>query len=106
MESLDERMKFYDAFIKQAKDLMLKKAADYSGQDDCNRNFKASESLGIDASTSIMVRLTDKFCRLGKLLKQDPKTIEESFKDTCIDIVNYVVVLADIERVKKEGNLI
>jgi hypothetical protein len=56
-----------------------------------------------------MVRLTDKMSRLSSFVRAGKMHVkDESFKDTCIDVINYMILLAayinskDQEQKKKE----
>jgi len=73
-----------------------KKNADYSGgSDDPFFNFRAVERIGIaDAGTAIMVRISDKIARITSALKgKELQVKDEMVEDTCIDLVNYAIIL-------------
>ena len=60
------------------------------------RNFMAVDKLGVcTVEQGFLVRLCDKFCRLINLLRDghEQQVSDESFKDTTLDIVNYVILL-------------
>lgn len=72
------------ALFEEDLELLIRKGHDYSGDDDCLRNFRDFGWFGI------LVRLSDKFSRLKNLAKNnDPRVGDESFLDTLRDIRNY-----------------
>lgn len=86
---------------KQVIDLMHEttkaKNSDYCGTSgDPFHNFKMVESLGItDAGTAIMVRMSDKIARITSFMQKNTLEVkDETVIDTCIDLANYVVILA------------
>ena len=96
----DKYFEFHSSLCKEALELSIKKNHDYSGgQDGADPflNFKAVEHLGMGVTTEqgFLVRLADKirrlsgFCRTGEF-----KVSDESFRDTIIDAINYLALLA------------
>ena len=81
-----------------ARELMKKKNADYAGRSGTEpfANFTRVEAMGIcKTEQGFMVRLTDKMSRLSSFVRAGKMHIkDESFKDTCIDVINYMVLLA------------
>lgn len=77
--------------------LMARKASDYSGEQDCNRNIKACSVLGIcSTKQGLQVRLLDKFQRLITLTSKPAKVADESLKDTIHDARVYLAIYAHI----------
>ena len=74
------------------------KNRDYAGHDGLEpfANFTRCEAMGICATESgFMVRVTDKMSRLSSFLKAGKMHVEdESFYDTIVDVINYMVLLA------------
>ena len=69
-------------------ELLIRKGHDYSGDDDCLRNFRDFGWFGI------LVRLSDKFSRLKNLAKDNrPRVGDESLLDTLRDIRNYAFLM-------------
>ena len=84
---------------------MEAKAHDYSGTEDCNKNIKACEMVGIcTAEQGVMIRLFDKFQRMTNLLAREAKVKDESLADTIHDARNYLAILADLLEEKAEAN--
>ena len=51
-----------------------------------------------------MCRLTDKMSRLSSFLRSGKMQVtDESFNDTCIDVINYMVLLVAYMREKEES---
>ena len=91
---------FHEQLCQDALDLSMRKNYDYSGGEDGSDpflNFKTVESLGIGVTTEqgFMVRLADKIRRLSGFVKTGKfKVKDESFKDTVMDAINYLCLLA------------
>lgn len=87
------------------------KAHDYSGDEDCNRNIKACEAIGIaTAEEGTMIRILDKMSRLSNLLKKGfiSQVTEESIDDTISDARNYLAILQHLvveRRAKTTGTV-
>jgi len=87
---------------ERARDIMTRKNHDYSGPagDDPFANFRRSESMGITSTgQAIMVRMTDKFSRLATFFEAGVlKVADETAEDSCLDLINYSIILAAIIR--------
>ena len=84
--------------VERAKRLADRKNKDYCGghvQADPLFNMTMSERWGVvdSAERGIMVRLVDKIARLISLLDRDPTVSDETFDDTIIDAINYLIYL-------------
>jgi hypothetical protein len=77
----DELLGFHSDLCKEARDLMSLKNRDYAGNEGIEpfANFTRVEAMGICK--------TEQGCMV-RLIK------DESFKDTCVDVINYMVLLA------------
>mgnify|MGYP001313879507 CR=1 FL=1 len=105
----------YFAFHKQlcdaARQLSMAKNHDYSGGEDGSnpfQNFMFVEEMGLGVTTEqgFMVRLADKFKRLSGFCKTGTFQVsDESFQDTCADVINYICLLAAYvgSKQQKEG---
>lgn len=108
----DELLKYHLELCTQARDLMSLKNRDYAGNDGLEpfANFTRVEAMGIcKTEAGMLVRLTDKMSRLSSFIRAGKMHItDESFKDTCVDVINYMVLLAaylkDKEENKGKGN--
>jgi hypothetical protein len=94
----DELLQFHGELCKAARDLMSLKNRDYAGKDGVEpfANFTRVEAMGIcKTEQGFLVRLTDKMSRLSSFIHAGKMNVaDESFKDTCIDVINYMVLLA------------
>ena len=94
----DELLRFHEQICKEGRDLMNLKNRDYAGNHGTEpfANFTRCEAMGIcDTEQGFMVRITDKMSRLSSFLDSGKMHVQdESFKDTVIDVINYMVLLA------------
>ena len=94
----DELLQFHEEITKEARALMSLKNRDYAGNEGVEpfANFTRVEAMGIcKTEQGFMVRLTDKMSRLSSFVRAGKMHIkDESFKDTCVDVINYMVLLA------------
>ena len=74
------------------------KNRDYAGNHGSEpfANFTRCEAMGIcDTEQGFMVRITDKMSRLSSFVQSGKMHVEdESFQDTCLDVINYMVLLS------------
>ena len=93
----EELLEFHEEVCKDAKELMNLKNRDYAGHDGLEpfANFTRCEAMGICGTESgFMVRVTDKMSRLSSFLQAGKMHVEdESFYDTIVDVINYMVLL-------------
>lgn len=97
-----EYLDFHKALCDEARALSEKKNHDYAGRGGMEpfANFVRCEAMGIcSTERGFMVRLTDKMSRLSSFADSGILAVsDESLRDTCMDIVNYVcLMLAYIE---------
>ena len=94
----DELLKHHEILCKQARELMDMKNRDYAGNDGVEpfANFTRVESMGIcSTEQGFMVRLTDKMSRLSSIMESGKNHVkDESFEDTMVDVINYLVLLS------------
>lgn len=101
--TVDDYLRYHVITCLQAAELSRRKNNDYAAPNENKqdprrvfRNFMQVQHLGVcDAEQGILVRLSDKFSRLANILRPSHRTSvnEESFEDTCDDIINYVQLL-------------
>lgn len=86
----------HDHLCEEARNLMVKKNADYAEAEAPFKNFELSERLGLCSTEAGMaIRLSDKIQRLcGFLAGKDLKVKDESVRDTILDAVNYLVLIS------------
>jgi len=110
----NDLFKLAEDIFNKCLSTMKSKNHDYSSKGsskiDALKNFRLIEHLNVtDASTGIIVRLSDKFSRLANVYKGESKVKDESVKDTLLDIINYCVLLIAIldedssENLKKDS---
>ena len=103
MGTIEHRIALLDLLHNTERDIMARKASDYSGGGDCNRNIKACERLGIaSAETGVLIRLMDKIQRVTTLITNEAKVKDETIFDTIIDARNYLCILYDLLQEKAE----
>ena len=94
----DELLAFHEQLCKQARELMNLKNRDYAGNEGVEpfANFTRVEAMGIcRTEAGMLVRLTDKMSRLSSFIRAGKMNVkDESFMDTCVDVINYMVLLA------------
>ena len=102
----DELLRFHEQLCKEGRDLMNLKNRDYAGKHGTEpfANFTRCEAMGIcDTEQGFMVRITDKMSRLSSFLDSGKMHVEdESFKDTVVDVINYMVLLAAYTKEKDD----
>lgn len=101
----EELLKHHEVLCKQARELMDKKNRDYAGNDGKEpfANFTRVEAMGIcSTEQGFMVRLTDKMSRLSSILASGKNHVkDESFEDTMVDVINYIVLLSAYRQEKR-----
>jgi hypothetical protein len=85
--------KAFDAITDELKDTYIKKNHDYGNSFD-----KSIDKFGL---TAAVVRMNDKMERLNSLLHKDAK-VDESIRDTVMDLANYCIMTAMYLDSKKE----
>jgi len=75
-------------------DISVSKNQDYASSADPFANFRRAEIAGVSVEQGILVRLTDKLCRIGNLLEHDAAVTDEKLSDTILDGINYLAILA------------
>lgn len=107
MLSVEDVIAVRDEMYARSVDLIKKKGQDYNSQvsRDTLFNLRVAALLGVVDSPErgILVRLSDKFCRLISLISAD-KPNYESFEDTILDIHNYIDYIVALRR-EKAGNV-
>ena len=94
----DGLLAFHGELTKSARDLMSLKNRDYAGKDGIEpfANFTRVEAMGVcTTEQGFLCRLTDKMSRLSSFVHSGKMNVaDESFNDTCVDVINYMVLLA------------
>ena len=94
----DELLAWHKEICESGRTLMDAKNRDYAGNDGLEpfANFTRVESMGIcSTEQGFLVRLTDKMSRLSSFVESGKLHVSnESFMDTCVDVINYMVLLS------------
>jgi hypothetical protein len=87
-----EQIKHFDQIVAEARNILLTKGDDYSG-DDRLSNFKLVASMTKTTPEKVaLMFIATKVARLGELLNgKTPKN--ESIKDSITDLINYAILL-------------
>ena len=92
----EDLLNIHETLTRRARELMDKKNRDYAGRGgtDPFSNFTRVESMGIcSTELGMLVRITDKLSRLSSFAESGKLAVEnESFEDTIIDVINYMVL--------------
>ena len=90
----------HESLCYDAHELLKEKVQNYSGSGDVFTNFSRVEHLRIcSTTTGILARMADKFGRLITHHNTDGGLVgDESFKDSVIDLINYLVFLYCCEK--------
>lgn len=103
----DELLKRHETLCNQGRDLMNLKNRDYAGNggQEPFANFTRCEAMGIcSTEQGFLVRLTDKMSRLSSFVESGKLHVsDESFEDTCVDIINYMVLFHSYVSEKKDS---
>jgi hypothetical protein len=85
--------KLYRAY-ERAIEIVVAKNHDYAGTEDFYKNFRECESWGFPAWKGILVRLGDKWRRICNYAMKPIYLVKnESFEDTVLDMVNYLMLM-------------
>ncbi len=103
----DELLKRHETLCTQGRELMNLKNRDYAGNggQEPFANFTRCEAMGIcSTEQGFLVRLTDKMSRLSSFVESGKLHVsDESFEDTCVDIINYMVLFHSYVSEKKDS---
>jgi len=104
----DELLEYHSAIWKTAQELMSLKNRDYAGDhgNEPFANFTRVEAMGIcTTEQGFLTRITDKMSRLSSFIDCGKMHVEnESFNDTIVDVINYMVLLSAFLKDKEEGS--
>jgi hypothetical protein len=94
----DELLQYHDELCNTAKELMSLKNRDYAGDhgNEPFANFTRVEAMGIcTTEQGFLTRITDKMSRLSSFIDCGKMHVaNESFNDTIVDVINYMVLLS------------
>ena len=93
----EQLLNYHAEICQTARDLMNLKNRDYAGSEGNEpfANFTRVEAMGIcSTEQGFMTRITDKMSRLSSFLRAGKMSVQdESFRDTVVDVINYMVLL-------------
>ena len=94
----EEQQIFFDEYINKMRDVLLNKGDDYANADRLS-NFKmAGQIAGGNAQLNCLNLIATKVARLGVLLNSNDKPKNESINDSIMDLANYAMLLAMINK--------
>ena len=94
----EEQEDFFDEYIIKMRDVLLNKGDDYANVDRLS-NFKlAGQIAGGNAQLNCLNLIATKVARLGVLLNTQDKPKNESINDSIMDLANYALLLAMINK--------
>ena len=68
---------------------------DYAGPDVEFKNFiESAQDVGVSTTQGILLRFRDKVSRILNLSKRPPAVVSESLRDSIVDAIGYLVILA------------
>lgn len=87
----------FDNLTGEAKGLLTTKNADYGADTDAFHNFRMASLLQLDPALGVMLRMLDKQARLLNFIKKGRLELTtESWRDCCVDLINYTVILCGL----------
>ena len=93
-----EQEDFFDEYINKMRDVLLNKGDDYANADRLS-NFKMAGLIaGGSAQLNCLNLIATKVARLGVLLNSQDKPKNESINDSIMDLANYAMLLAMINK--------
>ena len=84
----------YLALLDEMRSLHTRKSAGYTGTDpDAWRNFREATRWGVSPFVGALVRLSDKYLRVGSLVENAKHDqVGESIEDTLMDLAAYALI--------------
>jgi len=79
--------------FKKCVDISRAKCQDYAGDQDPLANFRMCQQFGVSLEHGIMVRLSDKISRIGRLLNKENTVLDEKIEDSIEDGIVYLSIL-------------
>jgi hypothetical protein len=84
--------RFYE-LVDEISELHSRKNHDYAGKGDSLANFKECKRIGISAFQGCIIRMMDKYMRIGNFMQAgEMKVKDESVKDTLRDLAVYSLI--------------
>jgi hypothetical protein len=94
----EEQQIFFDEYVNKMRDVLLNKGDDYANADRLS-NFKMAGLIaGGNAQLNCLNLIATKVARLGVLLNSSDEPKNESINDSIMDLANYAMLLAMINK--------
>ena len=94
----EQQQIFFDEYINKMRDVLLNKGDDYANADRLS-NFKMAGLIaGGNAQLNCLNLIATKVARLGVLLNSSDEPKNESINDSIMDLANYALLLAMINK--------
>ena len=98
----------HEEMTSRCLETMIKKNNDYANREHANNpfaNFDASRVFGIHPAMGILLRVQDKLKRIESFVRNGNLSVsEESWMDSCEDVINYMVLIAAILKRESDAN--
>lgn len=102
----EQYLELHAKMCHEMVEITRKKNMDYSTSDDPFANFRVIGSYGFDIEQGFLTRMSDKMSRLANFTKNKKFAVsDESFRDTCLDLANYALLLAAYHTAAEAHNL-
>jgi hypothetical protein len=102
-----EYFDFHRQLCQEALELSARKNSDYAGNggEQPFANFERVQSMGIcSVQKGFLVRIVDKLSRLSSFSATGTFAVpDEKFRDTIVDAINYLILLAAYEESSRHG---
>lgn len=98
-------LQFANSFYKEGLDIMEKKNHDYSSENNPFQNFEIQAMVsGVPTSKTFLIAIGIKIARLRELTNEgkEAKVVDESIKDSILDLANYACLMAGYLESKKD----
>lgn len=103
-----EYSEFVSSVLEEIKELVHQKNHDYSDGDDPFKNFRMSETVGVDPLVGLWIRMEDKFQRIRAFLNRGDLAVpNESVADAFLDTIGYSLLALGMieEQARNDDNL-
>lgn len=105
VDAKTDLMRLHADMCCEARALMDRKNHDYTdGSADPYLNFRDSKGLGVHPGIGLMIRMRDKMQRIRTFINKGELRVEnEGLKDSCIDMINYTILLYGLLTEEQDG---
>ncbi|GAB4144895.1 MAG: hypothetical protein OHK0017_03890 [Patescibacteria group bacterium] len=97
MTNINQLKQIAVEIFAECEKILIAKNHDYSDADDVFSNFKESGAVAnVTPAQVALIQIGNKMSRLSQLIGQGKEPVNESTRDTIIDMINYLVLLKGI----------